>query len=73
MNNVFQPLGQVNLHGAYSGPCIACLVLQEVRFWPLGKNNNKAFRLSWLAILLAPVRASSSQVNQRNRSIEPTR
>ena len=32
MINVFQPLGQVHLHGACKGPCIAGLVLQEVKF-----------------------------------------
>jgi len=32
MSNVFQPLGQVHMHGAYWGPCIAGLVLQEVKF-----------------------------------------
>ena len=72
MSNVFQPLGQVHMHGAYSGPCIAGLVLQEVKFGHWAKTVI-SFRLSWLAILLASVHASSSQANQRSRSIEPTR
>jgi hypothetical protein len=72
MSNVFQPLGQVHMHGAYCGPCIAGPALQEVKFGHWAKTI-LSFRLSWLAILLASVRASSSQANQRSRSIEPTR
>ena len=72
MSNVFQPLGQVHLHGAYRGPCEVVLLFKTLSL-AIGQKHWQAFRLSWLAILLAPVRASSSQVNQRNRSIEPTR
>jgi hypothetical protein len=32
MSNIIQPLGQVNVHGAFRGPGIACLVLQDVTF-----------------------------------------
>ncbi len=72
MSNVIQPLGQVHMHGAYWGPCIAGPALQEVKFGHWAKTII-GFRLSWLAILLASVRASSSQANQRSRSMEPTR
>ncbi len=72
MSNVFQPLGQVHMHGAFRGPCMAGLVLKDVKFGHWAKTII-SFRLSWLAILLASVHASSSQANQRSRSIEPTR
>ncbi len=37
----------------------------------IGQKQLLAFRLSWLAILLATVHASSSQANQHSRPLRP--
>jgi len=66
MSNVIQPLGQVHIYGAYMGHILLALFFKTLSL-AIGQKLLLAFRLSWLAILLATVHASSSQANQRSR------
>ena len=59
-------MGQVHIYGAYPGHILLALFFKMLGL-AIGQKQLLAFRLSWLAILLATVHASSSQANQRNR------
>ncbi len=70
MSNVIQPLGQVHIYGAYLGHILLALFFKTLSL-AIVQKTVLAFRLSWLAILLATVHASSSQANQRSRPSGP--
>jgi hypothetical protein len=49
MSNVYQPLGQVHIYGAYLGHILLALFFKKLSL-AIGQKTVLAFRLSWLAI-----------------------